>query len=319
MAAQNSIDFAYRYPFSEQAREIIRNMDFNKVNSEHLGSGVVRLQSALTTGTIKFNDIGYEKPKIDSIAAYVYSRMLVSAMKNSMFVNKYALAEAKRAIDSLRGDTEAHLLDIAGQSGLKPGIKNGIYSIDFVTFLQLAQQNEGNALVNQNILEGVVNLDRYQFLGVLESAIAKTVGRGLPIPQKSIPKEVIDAAKTIKVPVERTMFAAASKGGIRWIERLLVTPIPDCRHRTVNLILAPYMVNTRDMSVDEAVKRIVSYIDLCKTVNPNTNITERYIRYQCEWSKNKGMKPLSLERAKNELFSSMDIDLLGTAEEGKNA
>ncbi len=89
-----------------------------------------------------------------------------------------------------------------------------------------------------------------------------------------------------------------------WIEKLLTTPIPDVRHRTVNLILAPYMMNVRKLDEDAAVKVISEYIDRCKLVNPSTNVNESYIRYQCRYSKTKGMRPLAASRAK-ELLAEM--------------
>ena len=103
---------------------------------------------------------------------------------------------------------------------------------------------------------------------------------------------------------EKRAIRAETAGSYAWIERLLTIPIPDVRHRTVNLILAPYLMNVRKLEEDDAVKAISDYIERCKLVNPNTNVNESYIRYQCRYSKTKGMRPLAASRAK-ELLAEM--------------
>ena len=45
-------------------------------------------------------------------------------------------------------------------------------------------------------------------------------------------------------------------------------------------------------------KAVNDYIKKCKEINPDTNVNESYIRYQVRYSKAKGMKPLSLQKAK---------------------
>ena len=95
-----------------------------------------------------------------------------------------------------------------------------------------------------------------------------------------------------------------------WVEKLLATPIADIRHRTVNLILAPYLVNTKGMSVDQATKIICEYIERCKLLDPATRVNERYVRYQCDYAKKRGLKVLSLDRAKELLGSALDINVL---------
>ena len=77
-----------------------------------------------------------------------------------------------------------------------------------------------------------------------------------------------------------------------------MTPIADVRHRTVNLILAPYLMNVKQKNEDEAVALIMEYISRCKEIEPNTNVNSTYVRYQCRYAKSKGLKPLSLTNAR---------------------
>ena len=61
------------------------------------------------------------------------------------------------------------------------------------------------------------------------------------------------------------------------------------------------------MEVEQAVKIINEYIEKCKEIDPSTKINESYIRYQCSYAKRRGLKPLSLDRAK-ELLGNTIID-----------
>jgi hypothetical protein len=76
----------------------------------------------------------------------------------------------------------------------------------------------------------------------------------------------------------------------------------------VNLILAPYLVNTKGIDVEQAAKIIIEYIDRCRAIDPNTKINERYIEYQCDYAKKKGLRPLSLSRAKELLGEQINFE-----------
>jgi hypothetical protein len=50
---------------------------------------------------------------------------------------------------------------------------------------------------------------------------------------------------------------------ISWIEKLLETPIEDYRKNAVNLILAPYLINVKNLSYDAALNIINSWLSKC--------------------------------------------------------
>ena len=143
---------------------------------------------------------------------------------------------------------------------------------------------------------------------VIEHAMRKEIAKGLPIKSSELPKQVIDYSKSLKVRPLAKVETVKGKRSEEWIERLIQTPIADVRHRTVNLILAPYLVNTKGLDPDMAVRVINDYIERCKQIDPSTKINESYIRYQVNYAKRKGMKPLSLEKAKELLGSQIDLE-----------
>ena len=82
---------------------------------------------------------------------------------------------------------------------------------------------------------------------------------------------------------------------IWWIEKLLQTPIDDYRKFVVWRILAPYLINIRKCSDDEAFNTIKDWLDRCSSLrrlefNPNY-----IIKYNINTAKRNGYLPISLK------------------------
>jgi hypothetical protein len=308
MYTKGQLDFAYKYPFSDEGKVIIKEIDPKNIDQKHLIIGKARVEEALERGRIDYVAMDYGR--VDFVIGYVYARMLVSALKSAGSIARYAGAEAARATDALLKDSDDNLIRLAGELGL--GVKRNAadsFSLGFAQFLANMPSEQDYTLANHRLDRGVVTLDRYQTIKTMGVAITKSVIKGLPIKTMEMPRAVLEYAKEVKIPIPK-VEVRRGPGNIYWIDKLLATPIFDARHRTVNLILAPYLVNIKGMPVDKAAGIISNYIALCKVVNPDTRITDRYIRYQCEYAKAHGMRPLSLARARNELGGSIDFDVV---------
>ena len=307
MYTEEQLDFAYRYPFSEEAKEVVKSLNQKSIERQHVLSGKARVEQALQNDRLEYKETGYGKT--DLILSYVYARMLVSALRSSAVIIRYANAESRRAMEALELDSDGSIARLCRELGLRMGKEGDRYRIRFAQYLEDMPDEDGFELPNQALSSGYVQLDRHRMIRVLGTAIRNSIAKGLPVKGESIPKAVSDYAKEIKIPIKQAPFQPKGRGSVSWIDKLLQTPIPDCRHRTVNIILAPYLVNGKGMPVEKATETISNYIVLCKTVNPDTNITDRYIKYQCEYSKKHGLRPLSLKRARVEL-SAIDFNLL---------
>jgi hypothetical protein len=87
---------------------------------------------------------------------------------------------------------------------------------------------------------------------------------------------------------------------IKWIEKLLQTPIDDYRKFALWRILIPYLINIRQLSDNEANKTIYRWLDICRTLrrldfNPNY-----MIRHNISSVRRGGYLPISLEKLKTE-------------------
>ncbi|MGC8669623.1 MAG: DNA primase noncatalytic subunit PriX [Candidatus Micrarchaeia archaeon] len=308
---ESKLEFAYKYPFSNDSKDIIQQMNISKISYPYLQSAKNHIEMALN-GVLDYKRTNISSAKIDYITNYAYCRMLLSAYSNPIAIKKYAEAEAFRSSEALSLGTPDEFLRLSKQLGVSifkrfAPEKENEFSMQFNEFLKYNEGINGLELVNQRLSGGAVIMDWNNSIRFMQAVISSKIKEGLPIRRVDLPNEVVEFAKSasLSIKVQASSQNAGSQRG--WIEQLLNNPIPDVRHRTVNLILAPYLVNVKGLAVEAATKVINDYIEKCKQLNPDTKITERYIAYQCEYAKKKGTKPLSQARAKELLGSIVDL------------
>jgi hypothetical protein len=307
MFTEEALSFAYKFPFSKDAKEIVSHEpapagpDLNRI----LQAARSRLEEAFSKEKIEYRNLKYGK--LDYVIGYPYCRLIVSAMANRAALFRYVYAEAERSKEAIENGNAKEIMRLAETLGLKLSLANDDFTVSFNVFLNYMADREDFNLASFRLGSGLVFLSRYELSDLLRSAMVKEILRGLPIKASEIPKQIIEIAKEIKPPKLEMPKVKSSSGSIAWIEQLLNTPIPDVRHRVVNLVLAPYLITVKGMSVDDAFKSISAYIERCKELDPNTKINDSYIRYQCEYAKKKGRRPLSLEKAKELLEGTANL------------
>ena len=81
-----------------------------------------------------------------------------------------------------------------------------------------------------------------------------------------------------------------------WIERLLQTPLPDYRKNCVWRILAPYLINVRNLSYDESFSVILNWLDKCSNLRRLGFNAKLKIRQDLNSTIKTGYNPISLSR-----------------------
>jgi hypothetical protein len=85
--------------------------------------------------------------------------------------------------------------------------------------------------------------------------------------QKKIDNHVAEIKRTISSPNAKTTRL--------WIEILLDTPIEDYRKEAIRRIIAPYLINIKKLTYDDAFNVIKNWLDSCDNINPldfNANV-----------------------------------------------
>ena len=301
------LDFAYRYPISKEAHEVIAQLD-SGLDERYIKLGAMRVEDDINSEGISFTKTSMTELKRSSLISYVYSRMVVSAINNKYALDRYVKAEARRIGTALLDDTSDGMLRIAGQLGIGMEEADTGFVTDFEKYLMLSPRTPAFSLVHQKLAKGKVYISRAIAARIIETSAASSIARNLPIKPSEIPKKVLEYSKAVRLPKQKISVLKANSPSYSWIDKLLATPIPDVRHRTVNLVLAPYLVNVKGLSEDEAAKVINDYIERCKQINPDTRINGTYIAYQCKYAKAKGLRPLSYTKAKDLFKGIIDIE-----------
>ncbi|MDE1857282.1 MAG: DNA primase noncatalytic subunit PriX [Candidatus Micrarchaeota archaeon] len=301
-----SLDFAAKYPFTEQARRIVESLNLTAVEPRYLDIARARVEEDMSDEPKEYGRIPTNDLKRNSLVGYLYSRLLVSAMSSDLALSKYATGEARKAASAMEAEDDKTLSILADSIGIKLSKAGPEYSVGLIDYLGFRQRSAGASLANQRLSNGTVFLQRYKLIRLLQAAAESAIRRGLPIPANEIPDEVLKYAKSMKAPQRKAATQSKAAGSYAWIEQVLANPIPDVRHRTVNLVLAPYLVNVKGMDEEQAFEVISRYIERCKELDPNTKINDSYIRYQCRYAKAKGLRPLSLAKARSLLSGVID-------------
>lgn len=296
------IDFAYKYPFSNEAKAIAASLG-KELRKEYLDAGALRFRSMLNKTAEKYSKLVPQSLKELYVISYPYARLLASAIGDQLATKSYAEGEARRCYNILREERNGEdAKKLFMELGLRLSKEGDFNAISFADYTGVPFRQKGMELVNQRLSKGMVFMDNEETLKLLHARMLQEIGKGLPIPKSEIPAEITAFAKGIKLEMPHNKdVPRKADSRYSWVEKLLKTPIADVRHRTVNLILAPYFVNVKGAGIDEATAKISEYISLCKELNPDTNINQSYIKYQCSYAKSKGLRPLSLRRAR-ELF-----------------
>lgn len=89
-----------------------------------------------------------------------------------------------------------------------------------------------------------------------------------------------------------------SSNTILWIEKLLQTPIEDYRKNAVSLIIAPYLINIKKLSYEEALNIIDDWLNKCSSLRQLDYGFSYKVKYALQTSIKNGYKPLKMESLK---------------------
>jgi hypothetical protein len=95
---------------------------------------------------------------------------------------------------------------------------------------------------------------------------------------------------------------------VAWIEKLLHTAIDDYRKNAVSLILAPYLINIKKLSHEDALNIINSWLTKCRKLRQLDQNFDYTVRYALKYSAKNGNRPLKFDTLKQK--NSVLYDLL---------
>ena len=93
----------------------------------------------------------------------------------------------------------------------------------------------------------------------------------------------------------RSKSDAEGKRYSNWIDILLDTPVPDGRHRIITYILAPYLINVRNLDTSKAIKILEDWVARCNSYKPMGGNMKAFVERACYEAHKLKRKPKNLE------------------------
>ena len=86
---------------------------------------------------------------------------------------------------------------------------------------------------------------------------------------------------------------------IFWVEKLLKIPASDFRKNTVNLILAPYLINIKKLSYQESFDILIDWLNKCQLERKLDFNSKYLVKSALNTASQKGIPPMKLETLKH--------------------
>jgi hypothetical protein len=84
--------------------------------------------------------------------------------------------------------------------------------------------------------------------------------------------------------------------GYRWVERVIESGLPDGRHRFILYVLSAYLVNIKNLDIEEAHQVVKKFIEnSCRNFNNCSKVYDSFILGDLKRVEEKGLKPASLK------------------------
>ncbi len=204
--------FCSHYPFSKAAKEHAAEAGL-ELTSSIVEKAQRRVQDALSAGRIK-KATDLPQAQAEELVVYAGARMIVSAAANRYLINRYSVAEAKRAGEYLSADSLAHpeyVSEVAGEFGIAFEKYQGGFLVPLEHYLSYTPRSYDYKLSNRDLKAGKVRVSAHERIRILEEAVRKRMEGTLPI-RADFPSEVKAAAARMVALIPKLEAAAVKVG-----------------------------------------------------------------------------------------------------------
>ncbi len=176
------LTFCAHYPFCAAARGHVAKQGL-QLTSALAEKAEARVKEAVEHGKIR-KVAELDSAREEELALYAGARMIVSSANNRYLINRYAVAEAKRASDYLSSDDSAHpdyVGLVAGEFGVEFEKGADGFLVPLAHYLAYTPRSMDYKLTNREVAAGKVRVSRHERIRILEEAVRKRIERSLPM------------------------------------------------------------------------------------------------------------------------------------------
>ncbi|MBD3210929.1 hypothetical protein GF318_06135 [Candidatus Micrarchaeota archaeon] len=200
----DDLDFALKYPFSSEAKQIVQNIH---LTDRVLELGAERIKKALR-GESKARVVLNQEGKKEDIASFAAARMILGFMKNTFLTNKFAVNESKVVRSHLDKEDKKTVERVAARFDIFPENRNNTMLLDLPTYVRFSVRSPYYRLVNRKLTNGFVEINDNDLRRLVEEAVRKHT-EDIPV-VRDPPKQVKHIAERIieELPKSETTINA---------------------------------------------------------------------------------------------------------------
>lgn len=181
---------AARYPFlsssadfAEENHADIESLVASNSYSDARRRGLQRVLDAIESHKVSEVALRNDYDCLMEVLSYPYARMLVSIVDDKFLTKRYALAEASRMYELLKGDPESSLIisqELEVRSFPDGETKVSIPFSDYLRYSCVLKAVEWK-LINMDVKNGNVHIEREKFGRLLQTALQERIESELPL------------------------------------------------------------------------------------------------------------------------------------------
>lgn len=287
-----------RYPFTPVSR---RFFDKLPIEESFSSSEVLRQSESRLLGALKRKRYEPHMSELIEFSSFFVSALVAS--QDQFLGQVFAERESASAKDFFireRSQDKIVILRECFETTVSSSQDFGCsYSMKVEAYLRASTKFELKAqrwrLVNRPLSAGTVYFtenDLNDFFGALSEKMIQGGVKNLR--RVAFPKQLVQVREVV-IPYLPPPKTKSSRGYL-YIEELLSHPVGDGRHRLTWLVLAPYLINVKNLEEADAVEKIRSFV----AAKGETSPMKRFIEYNVRRAKRNGLMPPTLSKLKTE-------------------
>jgi non-catalytic primase subunit PriX-like protein len=294
-------DLELRYPFAPRSRKFFEAIPVEEglASREVVGQTQSRLLSSL--GRARY------EPHISELVEFssFFAAALV-ASQDGVLASRFSKKESERAKEFfMREDPRTKATTFAECFGVAPGVvgegdQRASYTMPFEGYLTLVSKHELGRkpewkLARQELDRGTIRMTDNLLNDLFGDCALAAIAEGVRnLRRGSFPKQLLgvknDVIQYVPSPKPRT------NKGYLYVEDLLAHPVSDGRHRLVWLVLAPYLVNVKNLDDEAAIEKIRGFV----AAAGETSAMRRFVEYNVRRARRNGLLPPTFSNLKTE-------------------
>ena len=294
-------DLELRYPFAPRSRKFFETIPVE--------DGLASREVVEQARSRLLNSLGrtrYEPHISELIEFSSFFAAALVASQETFLSSKFSEKESERAKEFFVKEGPRGKLSAMSECfgvGISPVTQEDErvrYEMPFEVYLSLVSKYElgkfeGWKLVRQAVGDGTVFLSDNLLNDLFRECARMAVAEGVKNLKRAVfPKQLADVRMNVMefVPVQRPRTGK----GYNYVDELLKHPVTDGRHRFVWLVLAPYLINVRNVENEEAIEKIRGFV----LVGGETADLRRFVEYNVRRARRNGLLPPTLSTLKSE-------------------